>query len=216
MPTLQELLTKHGLEPVFTKTRTKAEMLLDEVIFKYHPDVKDNDPVQQVLRKHIEWINIERMVEETMAAVGGYEFVDAAHYDFSDGTDSKTASVQPSARKRYGVETNSYLCEITGIGNVGDNSQVKSGALRVIVYNPHTQRLEYYFIPNKDMLKEMRYHSGGYRITTTWNINKEHNNKLAKYEVDSFLTLATLPASFDWNIWRETKCLTTACGHSIV
>lgn len=199
MPTLQELMIKHGVTPMFTETRTKAEMLLDEVIFKYHPDVKNDLSVQKVLRNNIAWINVERMVEETMAAVGGYEFVDAAHYDFSDGTDSKTASVQPSARKRYGTETTSYLCEITGIGNVGDNSQVKSGALRVIVFNPHTQNLEYYFIPNKDMLREMRYHSGGYRITTTWNIVKDHNNKLAKYAVHDFYTLATLPADFSFS-----------------
>ena len=177
-------------------TLSKSELILRDVICEHHPDVAGNKSVITFLRKHVNWINVEAMVEETMAHVGGYKFVDAAHYDFSDGTDSKTTSVQPSARKKYGSSTTGYLCEIGGIGNIGDNSQVKTGALRVILYNPHKQCLQYYFIPNKDMLNLMRYHSSGYRITTTWNIKHDRNSKLDNFEVTDFETLAKLPADY--------------------
>ena len=176
---------------------SKAELILRDVICEYHPDVAGNKQVITFLKKHVNWLDIEGMVEETMAHVGGYKFVDEAHYDFSDGTDCKTASVQPSPRKRYGQETTAHLCEITGIGNVGDYSQVKSGDLRVVVYNPHKQCLQYYFIPHKDMLRIMRYHSGGYRITTNWNHKWDRNMKLDQFEVDDFVILSRTESTVD-------------------
>ena len=176
---------------------SKAELILRDIICEYHPDVAGNKQVITFLKKHVNWLDIEGMVEETMAYVGGYKFVDEAHYDFSDGTDCKTASVQPSPKKRYGKETTAHLCEITGIGNVGDYSQVKSGDLRVVVYNPHKQCLQYYFIPHKDMLRIMRYHSGGYRITTSWNHKWDRNMKLDQFEVDDFVTLSRTESTVD-------------------
>lgn len=194
------------------KGLSKHEMLFEEIISKYHPDIVGNESVIDFCKKNIKWLNIERMIEETMAAVGGYDFVDQPHYDFTDGTDSKTASVAPNSRTYYGKETSSYSCEIGGIGNIGENSSVKTGALRVIVYNPHTQELEYYFIPNKDMKKLMRWHASGYRITTTWNINKQTNNKLDPYRVKDFETLATWPADKTKEDFRNAalKYLSTA------
>jgi hypothetical protein len=195
-PTLDELMIKHGIKTQTPDTKlSKAELILRDVICEYHPDVAGNKTVIAFLRKHVDWVNIERMVEETMAYVGGYDFVDEAHYDFSDGSDSKTASVQPNPRTRYGQATTGYYCEITGIGNTGENSKVKSGDLRVVVYNPHKQRLEYYFIPHSDMLKMMRYQNSGYRITTTWNGKWDRNMKLDQFKVDSFEELATTPAT---------------------
>ena len=198
-PTLEELMIKHGVKSKAPTTNlTKAEIILRDVICEYHPDVAGNKQVIAFLKKHVNWLDIEGMVEETMSFVGGYEFVDESHYDFSDGSDCKTASVQPGTIKHYGKDTTGHLCEITGIGNVGDNSQVKSGDLRVVVYNPHKQCLQYYFIPNKDMLRIMRYHSGGYRITTNWNRKWDRNMKLDKFEVDSFVELAQTPATTEF------------------
>lgn len=193
MPTLEQLMIKHGVTPAPKEaTLTKAELILRDIICVYHPDIAGKKDVIKFLHKHVNWLNIEGMVEETMAHVGGYDFVDEAHYDFSDGSDCKTASIQPSPTKFGGT---SYRCEIMGIGNIGENSNVKSGDLRVVVYNPFKQELEYFFIPNRDMRQLMRYHNSGYRITTTYNSMWDRNIKLDDFRKLSFEELATTPST---------------------
>jgi hypothetical protein len=88
--------------------------------------------------------NVERMFEKTLAHLGGYKFTNAAHSDFSDKSDAKTASVQ--LRPSTGCKS-AHDGTITGIGHI--NGSLKSGALRVCIYVAPKQELRYYYLPKK-------------------------------------------------------------------
>lgn len=168
----------------------KEKLILKDVINRYNPQFVGNPGLQSFALQYPEVFNVERLVEITMAHISGaYDYVDAEHYDFSDGSECKTASVCPNPSS----SENSYRLEISNV--ISQSGVAKTGAIRVVLYNPHTQRLHYYFIPPGFM------HNIGVnihpttkkgRIFATWNSVKNSCNKLDRYEVDSFETLAKI------------------------
>lgn len=192
-----ELLNISILE--LQKTTTKTKTLLRDVIFKYHPEVKDNDTVKEFLSKHTDWVNIERMVEETMAAVGGYNFVDGEGYDFDDGealgcanSECKTASIYPNPIPKGNC--NSYKLEISNVSKGGPFGGEKNGTLRVVLFNPITDSTHYYYIPKRYWKDMIVYHPTTQigKIAATWNSVTGSINKLDKFEVKNFKVLAQL------------------------
>ena len=70
----------------------KTITLFRDIVHRYHPEFKSKSMLKLV-EKHPKIFNIGHLIELTMAEVGGYDVVDAHGYDFSDGTECKTASV---------------------------------------------------------------------------------------------------------------------------
>jgi hypothetical protein len=120
----------------------KNLVIMRDVICVHHPRFKSSRDLKQYGLQHPEIFNVERLVEESMAAVGSYAFIDAAHADFSDGSDSKTSSIGSNPLR---VGQNSYRGEISNVETAGGGQ--KQGALRCVIYNPHRDCLMYYFVP---------------------------------------------------------------------
>lgn len=167
----------------------KEKLLIQEIINKLHPKFVINPGLCEFALESPETFNVERLIEITMAHVGGYDYVDGDHYDFSDGSECKTASVRPSAN-RGGT---SYSLEISNL--VSGAGTIKSGPIRVVLYNPHIQSLKYYFFPSGEVEKigiNIHPTSKKGRLFATWNSVTNTCNKLDIYEVDSFDTLAKI------------------------
>ena len=113
---------------------SKNHVLMRDVICLYHPEFTASADLRSCGLKHPEMFNIERLMEESLAAVGPYTFVDQAGYDFSDFSDSKTVT----------VNHNSRYAEITGVEN-------KIGALRITAYNPFVQGVDFFYVPKSRM-----------------------------------------------------------------
>lgn len=165
----------------------KTVTLFKEIVNKYHPSFSGKEKLEEVIR-FPKIYNIEHLIELTMAYVGNYEFTDRAHFDFSDGSECKTASIayNPTAPGR-----NTYKVEISNMVSPGGTQ--KSGNIRVVVYNPHGKSVKYYFIPN-NMIHSLNinYHptTNVGRVVATWNSIKDSIQKLDVYEVKTFEELA--------------------------
>ena len=167
----------------------KNRTLFRQIVNQYHPDFSSKQLLAQV-EKHPKIFNIEHLIELTMAYVGGYDFIDADHCDFSDGSECKTGSVSPNPVK---PGRNSYKLEISNV--VSPGGAMKSGDVRVVLYNPHTKSASYYFIP-QDKLESLginRHPTTGIgRIFATWNRVTGSIPKLDRYQVSSFSELAQM------------------------
>jgi hypothetical protein len=121
--------------------------------------------------------NIERLIEESLAAVGPYKFVDQEGYDFSDLSDSKTTTV--NANTRTGT-----------IGSV----ETKIGALRITAYNPFKESADYFYVSKRDMkyVKSPCYGVNDHkeRILFKWSEKGDTYNMFEDYRVNSFEALA--------------------------
>ena len=160
---------------------------LTEIVFKYHPQFKDDLSIQQKAMINPRMFNVEYLIEESLAEVGGYNFVDAHGFDFDDEflSDSKTVTVVNNGGKSQS--------KVMIISNV----QTKIGSLRVTIYNPYSDQIDFMYIPQRDvrLLKEndgaqSRVSGPKERIRGTWNEKSDHYNKLETFRVTSFELLA--------------------------
>ena len=73
----------------------KHSIFMEQIVCKYHPDFVKSKDLQEYGKKYPEIFNIERLIEESLSAVGGYDFVDEDGRDFNCpyDSDSKTVSV---------------------------------------------------------------------------------------------------------------------------
>lgn len=155
----------------------KNYVLIRDIVNKYHPDFKDDPKLQAITLKFHDVINVERLIEYTLAAVGEMEFVDEEGYDFLPClSDSKTVSVSRTTRRGF----------ISSVEN-------KVGALRITVYNPHMDRVDFFYIP-KDYVAEVKKACFGKqmfkeRIMFSFSEN-DHYNSFEKFRVSSFEELA--------------------------
>jgi len=171
----------------------KANALVRDIISVYHPDAKGD--FNNFMLKYSRHIKTTAMVEECMAYIGGYNFVDGDHYDFDDGkklrcpnTDCKTASISARASARGG-----YPLAITGVRRTSSGAE-KEGALRVVLYNPNTDSNLYYFIP-KSAWANMTPNDPS--IKGFWNHETNSIPMLDKFRVRDFKVLAQRPANFE-------------------
>jgi hypothetical protein len=168
--------------------KSKEHLIMTEIVFKHHPDFVGNIELQETMIKLVDIIRVERLVEHTMAHVGGYKFVDGNHCDFSDGSECKTASVRPTPCKK---SSNSFSLEISNV--ISSGGCAKTGPIRVVLYNPHLYKLKYYYIPANTIHQigvNVHPTTKTGRLFATWNSSTDTCNKLDPYEVDSFEKLA--------------------------
>jgi hypothetical protein len=157
---------------------SKSLVLMRDVICVYHPEFINSEDLRKFGVKNPDIFNVERLVEESLAAVGHYNFVNATGYDFlPDFSDSKTATV-------------ATYDNVMAIGSI----ESKIGALRVTIYNPHKQSLDYMFMPFKDWkkYKECSYGKNEHkeRLRTRWNQKNDHYNSFEQFRVKTFEELA--------------------------
>ncbi len=154
----------------------KNLVLLRDVISVHHPKFKASADLRQLAQTNPTMFNVERLIEETLAAVGPYDYVDEEGYDFTDYSDSKTVTVNINTRRAE-------------IGNV----ETKIGALRITAYNPHTDSLDYFFVPKHRMsyVKSPCYgiQSHKERIQFSWTVQKDYG-WFEDFRVDNFTDLA--------------------------
>lgn len=162
---------------------SKNHVLMRDVICRYHPAFVQSSDLRKYGLAHAEIFNVERLIEESLAAVGGYDFVDEAGRDFNDrwNSDSKTTTVIPDGASKTAI--------ITGVEN-------KIGSLRVTVYNPFKDSVDFLYIPRVSVaaIKECCYGKSAYKekIRARWNANKDYYNSCERFRIGSFEELATM------------------------
>lgn len=160
------------------KRMTKNEIMLQEIVFRYHPRFKKSKSC--IRRIGIECpaiFNIERLIEESMAFTGELLYVDEDGYDFlPDHSDSKTVTLR--------VLKNNGSCRGT-IGSVG----AKVGALRVVAFNTMHNCLDFFYIPHR-FIKELKFRHTKLSEGIALYFGKNGYYNLEEYRVDSFEELA--------------------------
>ena len=156
---------------------SKSLVLMRDVICIYHPRFRNSPDIKRFGLECPEHFNIERLIEESLAAVGPYRFVDEDGYDFSDLSDSKTTTINANTR-------------VATISNV----ETKIGALRITAYNPFKESVDYFYVSKRDLkyVKSPCYgvHDHKERIVFTWSEKNDTYNMFEDYRVKSFTELA--------------------------
>ena len=158
---------------------TKNHVLIRDIISKYHPDFITNYPLSKWSLANPHKLNIEGLIEETLAAVGGYDFVDEDGYDFNDSckSDSKTTSVNIKTR----------VVEVKNIEN-------KIGALRITIFNPLKDGVDFMFIPSEHRVNLSRACYGTSlfkeRLLMRWSNTLDHYNTFDQFRMPTFTDMA--------------------------
>lgn len=131
------------------------------------------------------WYNIEAMFEDALAHLGGYARMDGAGYDFSDGSEAKTASVQLKP-----FSGNTHRGEITNVGSKL-TGKLKNGAIRLAVYIAPRDEVRYYYLPKRYWSKlNIRTTNSQMRIEFSYNWTSNSIAKFDFYRVPSLKALA--------------------------
>lgn len=166
----------------------KQRVIMEEIITQYHPLFVNNSELLRIGLQHPEMFAVERLLEDCLAHAGGYTKVDLPHADFDDiaRSDSKTGSIRIKGSK----SNNSYAGEISGVTT--PNGTAKAGSLRCVIYNPHTSKLMYYYLPKWFWSTLINRHptSGVGRIMFTYNMRNDSIKKLDEHKCSSFEELA--------------------------
>jgi len=156
---------------------SKNLVLMRDVICIYHPEFRKSRDLQSYGLKHPDIFNVERLIEESLAAVGNYLLVDREGYDFSDYSDSKTTTVNLNSR----------------VGTVG-SVETKIGALRITAYNPFKNAADYFFVSRQDLkyVKSPCYGVNDHkeRIKFTYSKKSDSYGMFEDYRVNNFKELA--------------------------
>jgi hypothetical protein len=161
---------------------SKNFVLMRDVICYYHPAFVGSKALRKYGLAHSNIFDVERLIEECLAAVGGYTFVNEAGRDFNDrwNSDSKTTTLI--------INGKSKTAEISSV-------ETKIGSLRVTIYNPFKDGLDFMYIPKAgvDEMKECCYGrkgTGKERIRARWNERSDFYNSCERFRVGSFEELA--------------------------
>ena len=156
---------------------TKNEIMLQEIVFRYHPRFKKSKTLRKLGLENPNIFNVERLIEESIAFIGKLVYVDADGYDFlPDHSDSKTVTLT--------VLKNKVSCRGT-IGSVG----AKVGALRVVAFNTMHNCLDFFYIPHR-FIKELKFRHTKLSEGIALYFGKNGYYNLEEYRVDSFEELA--------------------------
>ena len=165
---------------------TKSQLIFRDIVFKYHPAFVRSPSLRKLALEEPEIFNVERLVELCMSTLGGYEFLDADGYDFSDWSDSKTAT----------IGLNDSVAVVGNILGRGKQGEAKIGDLRVVLYNPFKQRLDYYFMPKAgwDQIRETGEANKG-KLRATYNAQQDLIYKWQQWQCRDFTELAQKPST---------------------
>jgi len=182
----ERLIVEKMQDKNYKESKTK-ELLFKEVLLKCS---KFNTSMSDIL----EVIDVQRGVELAMAELGGYDFTDDDHCDFSDGSECKTVGIK--IQKSANSDGYSFRYSVTNVVTAAGSP--KSGDIRLVMVNVFNETVRYFFLPKSvwDGEEKMWSQSQGYKgtINGTWTkvggflTTPSHN--LDDYEVDSFETLA--------------------------
>ena len=168
---------------------SKSLVLMRDVICEYHPRFRKSAEIRRFGLECPDHFKVERLVEECLAALGPYEFVDGDHYDFSDFSDSKTASIRLNPVQ---PGRNTHIGEIAGVETAGGGQ--KAGSLRCTIYNPHKPggELKFYFLPRSFWKNYITIHPSSGVGKIMYSYNRVHDDivKFSGYECSSFKELA--------------------------
>ena len=157
---------------------SKNLVLMRDVVCVYHPEFRVSKDLRGYGLKYPDIFNIERLIEESLAAVGPYELVDREGYDFTDLSDSKTTTINASTR----------------VGTIG-SVETKIGALRITAYNPFKESADFFYVSKRDVkyVKSPCYGNNDHkeRIVFTYSKKGDTYNMFEDYRVKSFQELAT-------------------------
>jgi hypothetical protein len=160
------------------RTMSKNLVLMRDVICIYHPEFRASRDLRAYGMKHPDIFNIERLIEESLAAVGPYELVDRDGYDFTDLSDSKTTTINAKTR--------------TGTIN---SVETKIGALRITAYNPFKKSVDFFYVGKRDLkhVKSPCYGVNDHkeRIRFKYSTKGDAYGMFEDYRVKSFQELAT-------------------------
>lgn len=160
---------------------SKNFVLMRDVIVKYHPEFRKSKDLQRYGLTHASIFNIERLVEESLSSVGGYDFVDETGRDFNDSwnSDSKTTTVIPDGSSKTAI--------VSSLEN-------KIGSLRITIYNPFKESIDFMYIPkvSVDARKEPNYGKASYKekLRIRWNAAADRYNAFEIFRLSSFEELA--------------------------
>lgn len=156
---------------------SKSLVLMRDVICVYHPSFRSSHDLQKFGLEMPERFNIERLIEETLAAVGPYQYVDKEGYDFTDYSDSKTTTINANTR----------------VGTIS-NVETKIGALRITAYNPFKDSADFFYVGKHDMkyVKSPCYGVNDHkeRIVFTYSKKGDSYGMFEDYRVKDFRALA--------------------------
>ena len=156
---------------------SKSLVLMRDVICIYHPEFRVSKDLRTYGMKHPDIFNVERLIEESLAAVGPYEFVDKEGYDFTDLSDSKTTTINANTR----------------VGTIS-SVETKIGALRITAYNPFKESADYFYVSKRDMkyVKSPCYGNNDHkeRILFTYSKKGDAYGMFEDYRVRNFEELA--------------------------
>ena len=156
---------------------SKSLVLMRDVICVYHPSFNSSRDLQKFGLEMPERFNIERLIEETLAALGPYRYVDEEGYDFTDYSDSKTTTINSNTR----------------VGTVG-SVETKIGALRITAYNPFKESADYFYVSKRDLkyVKSPCYGVNDHKERIVFSYSKKGDNYgiFEDYRVKDFRELA--------------------------
>jgi hypothetical protein len=156
---------------------SKSLVLMRDVICVYHPSFNSSRDLQKFGLEMPERFNIERLIEETLAALGPYRYVDEEGYDFTDYSDSKTTTINANTR----------------VGTVG-SVETKIGALRITAYNPFKESADYFYVSKRDLkyVKSPCYGVNDHKERIVFSYSKKGDNYgiFEDYRVKDFRELA--------------------------
>jgi hypothetical protein len=156
---------------------SKNLVLMRDVICVYHPSFNSSRDLQKFGLEMPDRFNIERLIEETLAAVGPYRYVDKEGYDFTDYSDSKTTTINANTR----------------VGTIG-SVETKIGALRITAYNPFKEAADFFYVSKRDLkyVKSPCYGVNDHkeRIVFTYSSKSDAYGMFEDYRVKDFRELA--------------------------
>jgi hypothetical protein len=165
----------------------KKLRIMTDLIMPYNKWYRDN---KDYVLKNIDEFNIPKLVEKTIAKLGNHEVIDGYGFDLSDGSEIKTCSVYSAKKKQNGGEYLSYYGIVTNVAT--STGTLKTGALRVVLYNRFTDELRYFFLPNTFWSKlHLNKVGHGSSLKFNYSINDDTFSIVDNYEVDSIKELAT-------------------------
>lgn len=152
----------------------KHNEILEQLVFKHHPAYKSK-AIQKHALDNPKHYDVTHLTEEVIAIASGLTHSPGRGRDFSDGTDSKTASVC------FKKSINAYKGVISGV-------EVKESGLRVVVYNRFSSnRLAYFYIPKAavQIFKNTNGQKGSEEICFSWSPSRGYS-RLEGYRYETF------------------------------
>ena len=162
----------------------KHQRILQDIAHRYLPEYQDPRRLPDLLTRWRHY-SVEHIVEDAMAHLGGYQYVDEDHYDNSDYSETKTGTLRAHDR----------TATISGIIS-RHNKTPKVGDIRAVIYNEFTGGLDYFFMPKAEWEQMREYGQANDSILRTkYTIDWNRYTKWESYRVSDFETLAKRPST---------------------